>query len=79
MRKRITRRDISMQKIVRFATWGPVRGSCGHLHQTQETAERCADADRRACHIHGGYSDRVVRRIEGDTLAAIRASLRRGY
>lgn len=45
-----------------YIAYGPVRGSCGHLHRTEEAAERCADADQRACRSQGrtSYSDRYV-------------------
>jgi hypothetical protein len=39
---------------------GPVRGSCGHKHQTEHAAEACIAADHRACARQGGYSDRVA-------------------
>ena len=46
-----------------YTTWGPVRGGCGHAHQTLETAERCLRRDQAGCADQAGYSDRAVRRI----------------
>ena len=46
-----------------FAASGSVRGQCPHKHRTPEAAERCAEADRRACRsLPGGqsYSDRIA-------------------
>ena len=46
---------------------GSVRGSCGHKHRTQESAERCCERDQRAVSRLNGsgsltrtYSDRRV-------------------
>lgn len=61
--------------VVRYTTWGSVRGDCGHLHRTREEAKRCLARDRRSCRAQGGYSDRTLRRIEGDTLADVRRIL----
>ena len=61
--------------VVRFTTWGSVRGGCGHLHLTREGAEKCAARDRRLCHMQGGVSDRLLRRIEGNTLTEVRRGL----
>lgn len=41
-----------------WATWGPVRGYCGHMHRSVDTAERCRARDRAGCRRQGGYSDR---------------------
>ena len=54
---------------VTYTTIGSVRGSCGHAHRTIAAAKACADADQRACHRHGGYSDRDVRRSDGSRLS----------
>lgn len=45
-----------------YIAHGPVRGGCGHLHRTEDAAQRCADADQRACRSQGrnSYSDRYV-------------------
>jgi hypothetical protein len=43
-----------------FIAVGPVRGACGHKHQSEAAAEACGAADQRACGKQGGYSDRVV-------------------
>lgn len=61
--------------VVRFTTWGSIRGDCGHLHLTRAGAEKCAARDRRLCHMQGGVSDRILRRIEGDSLADVRRIL----
>ncbi len=50
-----------------YAAIGSVRGWCGHRHQTEATAERCADKDQRDVkHGHGGhaYSDMRVYEVE---------------
>lgn len=49
---------------------GLVRGSCGHAHRSVGAAVRCARRDARACASLGGgaYSDRVVRRADGQPL-----------
>lgn len=44
-----------------WTTWGSVRGDCGHVHKTQEAAEKCLSRDRRGCRYVRGYSDRHVR------------------
>lgn len=54
-----------------YTTTGPVRGSCGHRHRTPEAARACLDADIRDCKRAGGYSDRVLRAIEGGVLRAL--------
>lgn len=53
-----------------YTTRGSVRGGCGHKHLTVSAAQRCADADQRACARLGGgaYSDRVVERSDGSRL-----------
>jgi hypothetical protein len=43
-----------------FSAIGPVRGACGHKHQSEAAAEACIAADQRACARQGGYSDRVA-------------------
>lgn len=43
-----------------FSTWGPVRGSCGHQHQSLSAAADCLARDQRACQRQRGYSDRSV-------------------
>lgn len=58
--------------VVRYTTWGSGRGDCGHLHLTREGAKQCLARDRRSCRRQGGTSDRVIRQIEGDTLADVR-------
>ena len=47
-------------RAVRWTTEGPVRGSCGHMHRTEEAALACLDRDSRGCASQGGYSDRRV-------------------
>lgn len=54
-----------------YTTTGPVRGSCGHRHRTPKAARACLDADVRDCKRAGGYSDRVLRAIEGGVLRAL--------
>lgn len=61
--------------VVRYTTWGSVRGCCGHLHLTREGAEQCLARDRRSCRRQGGVSDRTLRRIEGETLVEARRIL----
>lgn len=36
-----------------FTTWGPVRGCCGHEHDTMDEAEACRVADARGCRSQG--------------------------
>lgn len=43
---------------------GDVRGQCPHKHRTLSAAFRCLQEDRVGCSRQGGYSDRVVVRIE---------------
>lgn len=61
--------------VTRYTTWGSVRGGCGHLHMTVESAERCAARDQRDCRRQGGYSDRTIRRLNGGSVAEVRRSL----
>jgi hypothetical protein len=49
-----------------YTTRGSVRGCCGHSHRTMAAAVRCMMSDQAGCRTHGGYSDRVVRIIDGD-------------
>ena len=53
--------------VTSYTCVGPVRGSCGHTHDTLRDAIECLDRDRKACRELGGgsYSDRRVRR-DGD-------------
>jgi hypothetical protein len=53
---------------VQYTNVGPVRGGCGHNHQTIMTAARCSVADSKACHSQGGYSDRNLRVIDNGEL-----------
>jgi hypothetical protein len=46
-----------------YTTRGSVRGSCGHRHETPESAERCRSRDAADCRKAGGYSDRGVLRV----------------
>lgn len=48
--------------MTRYTTKGSVRGQCGHMHRTIDSADRCAAKDRRDCAGLGGgaYSDREV-------------------
>lgn len=43
-----------------YTTDGPVRGSCGHRHQSEATAARCLEKDRKGCRSQGGFSDRRI-------------------
>lgn len=56
-------RPRSRTEPIGYTTWGPVRGCCGHYHQSTETAQRCLDADASGCQGQGGYSDRHIRAI----------------
>ena len=47
-----------------YTTWGPIRGCCGHLHRTYETAVRCISRDHRGCVKQGGYTDRMLRVVD---------------
>lgn len=47
----------------RYTTWGPVRGDCGHAHDTLASAEQCIAGDADGCAAQGGFSDREVRVI----------------
>lgn len=54
----------------RYIARGSVRGDCGHLHRSLHAAERCVEADQRACRsLPGGnaYSDRDVAIVEWRT------------
>lgn len=65
-RVRRSRRAKSGDRLMspRYTTWGPVRGDCGHVHRSEETADRCLAADRAGCAAQGGYSDREIRAIQ---------------
>lgn len=52
--------------MTKYETSGPVRGSCGHKHRSIRTAIRCLLRDARDCKRAGGYSDRKVRREDGE-------------
>jgi hypothetical protein len=56
---------------VYYEARGRVRGSCGHRHRSILTACKCVNQDYRACRKLGGgaYSDRVVRRLDGEPLS----------
>lgn len=43
---------------------GSVRGTCGHMHKTLDSAKRCLDRDSDGCASQGGYSDRSIYAIE---------------
>ena len=43
-----------------YTTNGSVRGQCGHVHRTIETAVRCLKRDGGGCASQGGYTDRIV-------------------
>jgi len=49
---------------------GGVRGECGHHHKTIAAAEACRQKDADQCGRLGGgaYSDREVRRTDGEPL-----------
>ncbi len=47
----------------RFHTWGPIRGSCNHQHESLKEAENCLEQDRRNCIKQGNYSDRTLHQI----------------
>lgn len=51
---------------IAYTTSGPVRGTCGHTHATEEAAQACADRDNRGCAAGGGYSDRAVEALDLD-------------
>lgn len=51
-----------------YTTYGSVRGACGHHHRSIGAATRCAAKDQRDCKRVGGYSDRYVRRTDGEEL-----------
>lgn len=47
---------------MRLATWGSVRGCCGHAHHSVAAAERCIGEDDRGCKQDSApeaYSDRT--------------------
>jgi hypothetical protein len=53
-----------------YTNIGNVRGSCGHKHKTEATAQACLQRDQRGCRFVGGYSDRKMLTIyitEGTT------------
>jgi len=48
-----------------YTTWGPVRGECGHRHNSVRAAARCCVLDRRYCErSRGSYSDRSLWRVD---------------
>jgi len=64
-----------------YRAWGPVRGDCGHRHQTAEAAQRCVDRDhasiRRAypsTYPTRTYSDRDVQRMDADGYPTVMCS-----
>lgn len=52
-------------KMIRWTTWGSVRGQ-GPIRETRAEAERDYDDDARGCARQGGYSDRAVYGIDED-------------
>lgn len=46
----------------RYTCWGSVRGTCGILHRSIDTAQAHVERDRASCASLGGgaYSDRDV-------------------
>jgi hypothetical protein len=51
-----------------YTTRGPVRGCCGHNHQTIKSAYQCVMKDRSLCAQEGRESDRCVQRADGVAL-----------
>lgn len=51
-----------------YTTQGPVRGGCGHEHETIDDAAACTLADQADCERTRGYSDRAVCRLDGERL-----------
>ena len=51
-----------------YTTRGGIRGGCGHKHRSVVTAYRCLCEDSDGCARHGGYSDRMVTRLDGQPL-----------
>lgn len=49
-----------------YTTSGSTRGSCGHHHQSLETAARCLARDQAGCESQGGYSDRRIVAVNRD-------------
>lgn len=56
---------------------GNVTGWCGHVHQKFEAACRCSERDKNGCRSVGGYSDKVVVRVEDGELDHIQPYLNR--
>lgn len=52
-----------MQPTVRYITWGPVWGWCGHLHRTLSGAQRCLRRAQARGRESGRKSDREIRVI----------------
>lgn len=49
-----------------FTTYGPVRGCCGHKHESRQEADRCLQNDQEGCRSQRGYSDRSVVLVGSD-------------
>lgn len=53
---------------ITYTTRGAVRGCCGHRHRSLRAAARCCYRDLLDCERQGGYSDRMVERLDGEPL-----------
>lgn len=47
-----------------FMCMGSVRGRCKHKHRTIAGANRCLRRDKMGCAMQGGYSDRILYKVE---------------
>ena len=49
---------------IAYTPIGTVRGCCGHMHRTVDTAARCVARDLAKCRVRGDCSDRIIVALE---------------
>lgn len=51
-----------------YTTHGSIRGCCGHMHATEQSAQACLERDKAGCASQRGYSDRSIAIVGDDGL-----------
>ena len=59
---------MDLEHPVYYHASGPMRGSCGHEHDSIKEAYECIQKDHEACRACGEVSDRKVARCDGAEL-----------
>jgi hypothetical protein len=54
--------------MTKYTCQGDVRGDCGVMHRTISSACKCITRDQTGCASQGGYSDRIVRAVENNSV-----------